>query len=123
MQKELERIAALLVPGTAAKGYEEITKFATEIVGTPLEKDVAARIKKAEGDKAIQPELKAWRLSAEADALLREANGLTDTGDKKKAEKVVRKLLGPRFAGTPAQETARKLWPEIAAEIGATPPK
>lgn len=123
IQKEFERIAALLVPGTAAKAYEELTRFAAEIAGTPIEKDVAARIKKADGDKAIQPELKAWRLSVEADALLREANGLTDTGDKKKAEKVVRKLLGPRFAGTPAQETAKKLWPEIAAEIASTPPK
>jgi len=123
MQTEFERIAALLVPGTAAKGYAELTQFATEIVGTPLEKDVALRIKKADGDKAIQPELKAWKLSAEADALLREANGLIDTGEEKKAEKVVRKLLGPRFAGTPAQETAKKLWPEIATEIDKTPPK
>lgn len=123
MQKEFERIAALLVPGTAAKGYEEMTKFQAEVAGTPLEKDVAARLKKADADKTIQPELKAWKLSNEADALLREANGLTDTGEAKKAEKIVRKLLGPKYAGTGAQETARKLWPEIAAEIEKTPPK
>ncbi|MCY2960060.1 MAG: hypothetical protein NTY35_07830 [Planctomycetota bacterium] len=123
MQAELERIAALLVPGTAAKAYADLTRFATELAGTPLEKDVAARLRKAEADKAIQPEIKAWRLSNEADALLREANDLTDGGDAKKAEKVVRRLLGARYAGTPAQETARKLWPEIAAEVGATPPK
>lgn len=123
MQKELERIAALLVPGTAAKGYEQMTKLQADVAGTPLEKDVVARLKKADADKAIQPELKAWRLSVEADALLREANGLTDTGEAKKAEKIVRKLLGPKYAGTGAQETARKLWPDIAAEIEKTPPK
>lgn len=123
MKAEFERLSALLVPGTAAKAYEELSKYAAAVVGTPLEREVAARLKKADGDKTIQPEIKAWRLSVEADALLREANGHIDNGDAKKAEKVVRKLLGPRFAGTPAQETARKLWPEIAAEVGATPPK
>jgi len=119
MQAELERIGALLVPGTAAKGYESLLKFRDEAVGTPLEKDIAARIKKADGDKAIQPELKAWRLSAEADVLLREATTLFDANDTKKGDKVVRKLLGPRFAGTGAQETAKKLWPAIASEVEA----
>lgn len=119
MQAELERIAALLVPGSAAKGYEALVKFRDETVGTPLEKDVAARIKKAEGDKTILPELKAWRLSAEADLLLREATTLFDANDAKKGDKVVRKLLGSRFVGTGAQETAKKLWPAIAAEVEA----
>lgn len=123
MQQEFERIAALLVPGTAAKGYEELSKYGVEVAGTPLEKDVAARLKKADADKALQPELKAWRLSTEADALLREANVLTDGNETKKADKVIRKLLGARYAGTPAQETARKLWPDIASEIEKTPPK
>lgn len=115
MKAELERISALLVPGTAAKAYEELSRFAAELAGTPLEKDAVARLKKADADKAIAGEIKAWRLSTEADALLREANGLNDTGDAKKLEKVVRKLLGPRYAGTPAQETARKLWPQFGA--------
>ncbi len=119
LQAELERIAALLVPGTAAKGYEALVKFRDEAVGTPVEKDVAARVKKAEGDKAIQPELKAWRLSAEADVLLREATTLFDANDAKKGEKVVRKLLGARYVGTGAQETAKKLWPAIAADVEA----
>ncbi len=113
MQAEFERISAGLVPGTAAKAFEELTAFGEAAAGTPLEKDVALRLKKAEGDKAIREELKAWRLAQEADALLREATDLTDAGDTKKAEKIVRKLLGTKYAGTPAQATARKLWPEL----------
>jgi len=123
MQRDLDKISAELVPGTATTAYGALVKYAAELVGTPLEKEAQARLKKADGDKAIQPEIKAWKLSAEADALLGEATKLTDAGDAKKAEKIVRKLLAPRFASTPAQETARKLWPDIATEIGATPPK
>ncbi len=119
LQAELERIGSLLVPGTAAKGYEALMKFRDEATGTPIEKDIAARIKKTESDRVIQPELKAWRLSAEADVLLREATTLFDANDAKKGEKAVRKLLGARFASTGAQDTAKKLWPAIAADVEA----
>jgi hypothetical protein len=117
MQAELDQIVAGLVPGSAAKAYEALTTFATEAAGTPLEKVAQQELKKADKDKAIRDELKAWRLSVEADALFREANGLTDEGDTKKAERVVRKLLTARFAGTAAQDAARKQWPEIAKEV------
>jgi hypothetical protein len=110
---ELERRAAGLVPGTAAQAFESLTAFAAEVAGTPVEKDVAARLKKAEADKAIRGEIQAWRLGREADALLREATLLTDAGETKKAERVIKKLLGPRYANTPAQATARQLWPDI----------
>jgi hypothetical protein len=123
MQAELDRITADLVPGKAGTAYGALVKYAAELAGTPLDKEALARIKKADADKTIAPEIKAWKLSAEADALLGEATKLTDAGEAKKAEKIVRKLLAPRFAGTPAQETARKLWPDIAGEIGSTPPK
>ncbi len=123
MQAELDRITADLVPGKAGAAYGALVKYARDLAGTPLDKEALARLKKADADKAILPEIKAWKLSAEADALLSEATKLTDAGDAKKAEKVVRKLLAPRFAGTPAQETARKLWPDIASEVGTTPPK
>jgi hypothetical protein len=114
MKGQVEAIAARLVPGTAAKAFEELSAFLTEAAGTPIEKDVAARLKKAESDKAIAGEIKAWRLSVEADGLLREATVLTDSGETKKAERVIKKLLGPKYAGTAAQETARKLWPDVA---------
>ncbi len=114
MQAEFDRITAGLVPGTAAKSYAELLAFAEAAVGTPLEKDAATSLKKADGDKSIRDELKAWRLAKEADELLREATALHDAGETKKAERLVRRLLTPRFAGTPAQETARKLWPDLA---------
>jgi hypothetical protein len=117
MRAELDRIVAGLVPGTAAKSYEALTTFATQAAGTPLEKVAQQELKQAEKNKAIRDELKAWRLSVEADALFREANGLTDEGDTKQAERVVRKLLTPRYAGTPAQDAARKQWPKIAKEV------
>lgn len=116
MKSEYERIAALLVPGTAVQGYQALVAFAKATVGTPLAADVAARVKKVESDKALQPELQAWRLSVEADQLLVEARDAYEQKNVAKGERAVRKLMGKRYASTAAAETARKLWPEIAAQ-------
>lgn len=113
---EIERLAALLVPGTAAQGYQGLVALQKTCAGLPLEKELAARVKKAEGDKLIGPEIAVWKLGAEADALLSEAQKHADAGDEKKARATARKLLTKRYAGTPAAETARKLWPEIVDE-------
>ncbi|MBL8859294.1 MAG: hypothetical protein JNL28_12360 [Planctomycetes bacterium] len=124
MKAEFTRISALLVPGTAVKAYQELTAFARDTAGTPLEAEVTARLKKADKDKAIQPEITAWKLSVEADEILRQARDLFEQKQDKKGEWQVRKLFSKKYAGTPAAESARKLWPEIAAEEDAkNPPK
>jgi hypothetical protein len=124
LKEEFTRISALLVPGTAVKGFQELTAFARDTVGTPLEAEVAARLKKVETEKAILPELTAWRVSNEADQLLRDARDLFEKKQDKQADRMVRKLFSKKFAATPAAETARKLWPEIAADEAAkNPPK
>lgn len=124
LKGELARINALLVPGTAVKGFQELTAFAKDTVGTPLEAETAARLKKVETEKTILPEITAWRLSNEADQILREARDLYEQKQDKKGEKLVRKLCSKKYAGTAAAETARKLWPDIAAEEDAkNPPK
>ena len=113
---EIERLAGLLVPGTAAQGFAGLQSLAKACAGLPVEKDLAARLKKAETEKSIAPEIAAWKLGVEADALLAEAQKFADAGDAAKARATARKLLAKRFAGTAAAETARKLWPEIANE-------
>jgi hypothetical protein len=123
MQAELERIVASIVPGSAPKGYQELVEFAKNAVGTPVEKDAADKLKKVENDKPVREEIKAWKLSVEADGLLTQARDLFEKKQDKPAAQIVRKLLGKRYATTPASETARKLWPDIAAEEDAkTPP-
>ncbi|MBL8863430.1 MAG: hypothetical protein JNK02_15670 [Planctomycetes bacterium] len=113
MRAAFETIAARLVPGSAAQAFADLSRFAADVVGTPLEKDVQQRLKRAEADKAIAAEIKAWRLALEADALLREATDFADAGETKKSERVIKRLLAPKYAGTPAQDTARKLWPDV----------
>jgi hypothetical protein len=120
---EVERRAALLVPGTAAEGYRLLVEYQRAVAGLPIEKDVAARIKKAESDKRIKDEIAAWKLEVEAAAVLSEAQAADDAGDEKKARQVARKLFSKRLKGTQASATARKLWPEVAAEEDAKPPK
>jgi hypothetical protein len=124
MKAEFARISLLLVPGTAVKGYQELTAFAEDTVGTPLEAEVAARLKKLETDKALQPEIAAWKVGVEADKILTQARDLVEQKQDKKADALIRKLFSKKYATTGAAETARKLWPEIAAEEAAkNPPK
>jgi hypothetical protein len=123
MQAELDRILASIVPGAAAKGYQELSGFATSAIGTPLEKDAADKLKKVETERAVREEIKVWKLSVEADGILTQARDLFDKKQDKQAAQLVRRLLGKRYATTPACETARKLWPDIAREEDAkTPP-
>jgi len=56
------------------------------------------------------------KLEAEAEALLRTAQEQADAKKDKELEKTVRKLLGKRYAATPAAQSARTLWPEWAAD-------
>jgi hypothetical protein len=124
LKTELARIVALLVPGTAVKAYQELLAFARDTAGTPMEAEVAAAVKKADADKAIGPEIMAWRVSTEADQLLGQARDLYEKKQDKQGERVVRKLFAKKYAATAAAETARKLWPEIAADEAAkNPPK
>jgi hypothetical protein len=123
MQQDFARIGGDLVPGKAVKAYQELQAFARNAAGTPLEKDAVARIKKADGDKAIKEELTAWKVGVEADQILSQARDCYEAKDEKKGEKLVRKLCGRKYAGTGAAEMARKLWPDIAKdEDSKTPP-
>ncbi len=119
MQAELDRIVASIVPGAAVKGYQELTEFAKLAVATPLEKDAVDKLKKIENDKPVREEIKVWKLSVEADGILTQARDLFDKKQDKQGAQLVRRLMGKRYATTPACETARKLWPDIAAEEDA----
>jgi hypothetical protein len=110
IQDELVRLAQQLAPGTAAKAYAEIEKLKGLLAGSPLEKDAISLLQRAERDTSIQGEIKAWKLSVEADKLLAEVSALFDVKQEAKARAVLKKLLTKRYAGTPAQEHARKLW-------------
>jgi hypothetical protein len=113
---ELERISALLVPGTAGQGYKELAEFGKQCAALPIEKEVKARIAKAETAKDIRDEIAAYKISSEADAILREAQQLFDAKQEKKAERIVRRLFAKRYAATPAAAKARELWPDWAKE-------
>lgn len=113
---DLDAISAGLVPGRAAQGFQDLVDFESRIAGLPIEKEVQARIKKADADKALHDEIAAYKLSVEADALLREAQVEVDAKQDKKAEKKVRRLFAKRYAATPAAAKARALWPEWAAD-------
>lgn len=113
-----EKRAALLVPGTVAEGFKQLTELQKACAGLALEAEIAARLKAAEGDKALQGEIAAYRTALEADQILVDARAL-QASDAKKARALVRKLFQKRFAATNAAAEARKLWPDVATEEDA----
>ena len=122
LKEVLDQDLALLVPGKAAEGWSKLVAFQKECAGLPIEKEIATRLRKAEADKTIQAELAAAKLALEADQLLTEAQGFLDQKQDKKAERSVRRLLGKKYANTPAQGHARELWPDWAKEEDEKPP-
>ncbi|MBK7644290.1 MAG: hypothetical protein IPJ19_14810 [Planctomycetes bacterium] len=114
LDEELERTAAELVPGKAAAAWKKLAQLQRACAGLEVEKEIELRLKKAERRKDIAEEIAAVKLEAEAEALLASAQELADAKKEKELERVVRKLLGKRYAATPAAERARALWPEWA---------
>jgi hypothetical protein len=116
LSAELDRTCEGLVPGNAAAAWRRLSELQRACAGLPVEREIAARLKKAEAKKEIQDEIAQVKLEAEADALLRSAQELADLKKDKELERTVRKLLGKRYAATPAAERARSLWPDWAAD-------
>lgn len=123
MRAQLEEVAALLVPGTAAKAFAQLGTLQKSFAGTPLEKELAERLKKAEATKTIREEIAAYKLGLEADKMLAEARDLFDAKQDKKAERLVKKLLSKRYAATEAAKIARELWPHVTADEEKPPAK
>jgi len=120
---ELDHACEGLVPGTAAAAWKRLAELQRACAGLPVEKEIAARLKKAEAKKELQDEIAVVKLEAEAEALLHSAQEFADAKKDKELEKCVRKLLGKRYAPTPAAERARTLWPAWAEEEARKPAK
>jgi hypothetical protein len=111
---EIEATCKGFVPGNAGATWKALTELQRACAGMPVEKEITARLKQAETLKEIQAEIAGVKLEVEADALLRTAQEQADSKKDRELEKTVRKLLGKRYAATPAAGRARALWPEWA---------
>lgn len=116
LQAQIEHECEGLVPGSAAAAWRRLAELQRACAGLPAEKEIAARLRKAETQKDIQAEIAAVKLESEADALLHSAQESADAKKDKELEKTVRKLLGKRYAATQAAARARELWPDWAAD-------
>lgn len=105
-----------LVPGTAARGYARLLELEGQLKGLPPESEVRKLKLRAEKDRAIREEIRAFRLEQEAAALWREANDWLEAGQERRAERLIRKLLRPRFAATKSAAEAARQYPDWAAE-------
>lgn len=104
----MEGMRARLAELSAAKGnpnalYPRLAEFASHARGTPIQKEAGLALKRLESHPDIDKELvKRVKLELEAEDMLREARGLLAGGDERGARKILKKLGGKKFAGTPA---------------------
>lgn len=117
VQQSVAALYAELAPGKVVAAIEKLQALAKEVAGTPLEKDIVQRIKKAEAQKELKDELAKARLEAEAGALLKEAETAADLGDDKKAEKAARKLFARKYRETGSARVGRERWPDLAEAV------
>jgi hypothetical protein len=114
-----ESVSERLVPGQAAEAYRELTDLEKACAGLAIEKDIKARLAKAETTKGVREEIATYKLGLEADAMLHDAQALFDQKQDKRGEHLVRRLFAKRFASTAAAAKARELWPDWAKEEDA----
>jgi len=116
MSAQVAEIAKGLVPGRAAAAYAELTALLPELAATPAEAELKKLIKRAEKDKAIAAEIKAWKLEQEAAALLEEAIAGSEAEDNKRLRKALRKLFGKKYRETESAARGRERFPEHVPE-------
>ncbi len=118
MLSDLAALTQRLVPGQAAAAYAEIYALALEWAESPPTVEAAKALKRAEKDKAIADEIRAWILEREASEWLQAARDAQASGDEKSLKKALRKLFAKKYAATEAQRAAREAFPEHAPATG-----
>lgn len=118
MLAELEGLTARFVPGKAADAYAEIYALAREWAESPPAAEAAKAMKRAEKDRAIADEVRAWNLEREASEWLQSARDAEAASDEKALKKVLRKLFAKKYAATESQRVAREAFPEHAPQPG-----
>lgn len=114
---EIEEAAGLLVPGSAARGYARLVDLAEGTKGLPPEKDLARRLREAERNPALKDEIARYKTEQEAEALLREGLEQLRTGDERRAQRTIQRLLRtPKYADTPAAKRAAEQFPAWVPE-------
>jgi len=89
--------------GTPDSRYPRLAEFAARAAGTPVQKAASLAVKALERHPDLDKELvKQVKLELEAEALLRDARALLLAGDERAARRVLKKLAGNKYAGTPA---------------------
>lgn len=116
MGDALREASSKLTPESIRVGFSALMKMKVEYAGTPLEKEVATTIKKAEKDKSLKDLIEVIKSEFKAAELWEEAQALIKQGERKKALRIAKKLLGRKYASTPAAEAARKEFAELKGD-------
>ncbi len=116
MRERMDAIVALLTPDTIRDGFQQLLATETDYAGTALAGPIADTIKRAEMDKRFNQAIGQTRTEQKAAGIWAEAQELLRSGERKKALRVAKKLLGRKYKETPSAAEALKTFPELAGD-------
>jgi len=108
----LEQTVERMVPsetGEAGRAYRKLVELADDLGDSDMGDEFRKAIKKAERSSRIKEELARTKLEIEGEAILDQVHALIQDGEEKKAQRLLKKLLGKRFLGTQVAERGREL--------------
>ena len=114
LRAEIAALQERLQPGEINIPYGRLLELEQECADLPIAKDLNAQLRKVRRRKDIRDDIERFELEREAEKLWSEAVDFATQGEARKAERVAKKLLKKKYAGTPAYERARQRWPELA---------
>lgn len=114
LRAEIDGLEKRLAPDEIAIPYGRLLELERECADLPMAKEISGRLRKLRRRKDLREGIEHFELAQEAEQLWSEATDLESRGEKRKAERVAKKLLKKKYAGTPAFERARQRWPELA---------
>lgn len=112
MTARMEACVARMEAGEVADGFRALLALEPDYEGTPLERDLASRIRAAERDPDWKEAARAVRREVEAEGLWREIVALEAEGKGTAALRAARKILRA-YADTPAAERVRRRYPGL----------
>lgn len=110
---ETEQAQALLVPGSAARGYAMLLELAEACAGLPNERDLRRILRDAERIPEVREEIARYKVEQEAEGIWREGLAQLEAGDERRAQRTIARLLRtPKYADTPAAKRAAERFPD-----------
>lgn len=113
MRDSLASMEESFQPGQVAEAWRALMTFEAATQDTPIAREVAALKKKITRNKDLKEELRAIQTELAAEELEAQAEALLRSDEERRAMKLFKKILGKKYAATRTAERVRQRFGEI----------